>query len=131
MRLSSKAFVLCAVTLGLAGGITALLVGHVAADTAQTPAPAPASSHARNLSLQPEALKLARRLGARFSSRKNTTSVVVGTLRLALEARVMQMTRTQTDEGENVEITIDRSLDTLTWDAKQGALSLGRPATGS
>ena len=43
----------------------------------------------------------------------------------------MQMTRTQTEDGENVQITIERSLDTLTWDAKQGALSLGRPASPS
>jgi len=76
-------------------------------------------------------MKLARQLGVRFLTGKNATSLVVGTLRIGSEARLIQMTRIQTDDGESVQLTLDGLLGSLTWDAKQGVLSAGRQATTS
>jgi len=85
--------------------------------------------NSRNLALQPEAFKLARELGKRFSVDKNATAVVMGTLQIGSEARLIQLARTQTADGESVQITIDGSPEPLTWDAEQGGLSSGREAS--
>jgi hypothetical protein len=85
----------------------------------------------RNLSLQPEAFNLGRRLGKRFSPGKREQSSVVGTLTIGSEQRTVRTIRKQTDDGEQVEIKIDGSPGSLTWDAGQGALSSGARASGS
>lgn len=77
----------------------------------------------RNLSLQPEAFNLGRRLGKRFSPGNREQSVLVGTLTLGSERRNVQIMRKQTDDGERIEIAIPGSHGPLTWDATQGALS--------
>ena len=98
--------------------------------TTQEPTTTRIASGRRNLSLQPEALKLARRLGTRFLADKNTTSVVVGNLSTGSEVRTVGMTRKQSEDGESVEIRVEGSA-VLTWDATQGALTAGQRATGS
>jgi hypothetical protein len=85
----------------------------------------------RNLSLQPEALNMARRLGQRFSPARREKSILVGTLTIGSQRQAVQTLRTQTDDGEQVEIKIAGSLSALTWDAAQGALSSASRATGS
>jgi hypothetical protein len=85
----------------------------------------------RNLSLQPEAFNMGRRLGQRFSPDRRERSILAGTLTIGSEQRSVQTARTQTDDGEQVEITIAGSPDLLTWEARQGALSSSRRATGS
>lgn len=82
----------------------------------------------RNLSLQPEAFNLSRRLGKRFSPGKREQSVLVGTLLLSTERREVQITRKQTDDGEQVEIALNGSPGALTWNAEQGARSAGERA---
>ena len=86
---------------------------------------------ARNLSLQPEAFNMARRLGSRFGASKRATSVMVGTLIIGSERRQVQTKRVQMDDGEQVEIKLAGSGDTLTWDASSGSLSSGRQANGN
>jgi hypothetical protein len=83
----------------------------------------------KNLALQPEAFKLARRLGARFSPDKSSTSVVAGTLTIGSEARTMEMTRTQTNNGETVEIGVAGFSAAFLWDAGKGGLSSDSRAT--
>lgn len=85
----------------------------------------------RNLSLQPEAFNMGHRLGKRFSPGKRERSILIGTLTIGSEQRIVQTTRTQTDDGEQVEIKIAGSPGSLTWDRNQGALSSGSRATGS
>src|SRR5689334_11691244 len=51
---------------------------------------------ARNLSLQPEAFAMSKRLGSRFGSDKREKSVVIGTLIVGSERRMVLTTRTQT-----------------------------------
>src|SRR5712692_9236931 len=76
-----------------------------------------------SLSMQPEAFNMGRRLGARFSPSKRETSTLDGTLTIGTDLRTMQTTRTQTDDGEQIEIKFVGSTGSLTWDAAQGALS--------
>lgn len=85
----------------------------------------------RNLSLQPEAFKLSRRLGNRFTSTRQIASTLVGTLITGTLQRVINVTRKQTDNGEQVEIKTIGSEAVLTWDAGTGALSSGARASGS
>ena len=85
----------------------------------------------RNLSLQPEAFNMARRLGSRFGASKRAVSVMIGTLIIGSDQRHVQTKRVQTDDGEQVEVKIAGSGDTLTWDAGSGSLSSGRHANGN
>lgn len=93
--------------------------------------PGTVGKRARNLSLQPEAFNMSRRLGQRFSPGKREISVLVGTLTIGSERRTVQTIRTQSDDGEQVEIKIAGSQGSLTWDAAQGALSSANRATDS
>src|SRR5436853_451884 len=86
---------------------------------------------ARNLSLQPEAFNLSRRLGQRFSPRKRDISTFIGTLVIGTDRKIVTAIRRQTDDGEQVEIHVAGSPAFFTWDANQGALLSGAPATGS
>ena len=99
--------------------------------TTQPPPQTRTASSTRNLSFQPDAMKLARQLGARFLTGKNATTLVLGTLKIGSEVRPMQLTRIQTDDGETVQLTLDALMGSLTWDPKQGVLSAGRQATAS
>ena len=86
---------------------------------------------ARNLSLQPEAFNLSRRLGQRFSSGKREISTFIGTLAIGADQKIVTAIRRQTDDGEQVEIHVAGSPGFFTWDASQGAFSAGAPAMGS
>jgi hypothetical protein len=86
---------------------------------------------ARNLSLQPEAFNLSRRLGQRFSSRTREISTFIGTLAIGPDRKIVTTIRKQTDDGEQVEIHVAGSPGVLTWDATQGPLSANARATGS
>jgi hypothetical protein len=88
--------------------------------TANQPA---ARAIARNLSLQPTALNVGRRLGKRFSPARQEKSILIGTLVIGGEQRVVRTTRTQTNDGEQVEIQIAGSQASLTWDSTDGPLS--------
>lgn len=136
MPARAKTF-LCALLIGLvACGATALLVAGVRRTTdkpsliAQTTTSARTTRRRRNLSLQPEALRLARQVGARFLAEKNATSALVGTLTIGSERRTMQVTRKLLEDGESVEIQVEGS-PALSWDAKQGALAADQQASGS
>ena len=85
----------------------------------------------RNLSLQPEALAVARRLGKRFDQRKRAQSTIVGTLTIGSEKRTVRTVRTQTDKGELIEINLTGKGGALTWDSGSGALSGGARAHGA
>jgi len=84
-----------------------------------------------NLSLQPEAFKLSRLLGQRFSSRQRHQSIVSGTLRIGTDQRLVNLVRRQTDDGERIEITVPGFPGLLTWSAGEGPLSSGGRAGGS
>lgn len=85
-------------------------------------------SQERNLSIQREAVRLARTVGKRFDSDKRSTSVLVGTLKIGSEQRQVQTKREQKDDGEKVEIKLSGGGGALTWDASEGVLSAGSRA---
>jgi len=85
----------------------------------------------RNLSLQPEALIMSRRLGSRFAADKREKSVLIGTLTIGADRRTVQISRTQKDDGEQIEIKLAGSGPPLTWDASQGVMSAGARANQS
>jgi hypothetical protein len=85
-------------------------------------------ARSRNLSLQPEAFNLSRRLGKRFSHSKREQSILVGTLIVGAERQAVRVIRRQTDDGEQVEIAVAGSSVPLSWDASQGAMQSGERA---
>lgn len=90
-----------------------------------------ATRAARNLSLQPEAFNLGRRLGQRFSSRTRELSTFTGILTVGTNQTLVTTVRGQTANGERVEIYVASSPTAFTWDANQGALVGTSRATGS
>lgn len=79
----------------------------------------------RNLSLQPEAFKMGRRLGTRFARANRAVSVIQGTLTMGTERRTVSMVRRQTERGEGVEIALGAGPPLLTWSEAEGARSSG------
>jgi hypothetical protein len=75
-----------------------------------------------SLALQPEAVKLSRRIRAKgFDPQKPRTVVVDGVLTTATDRRNVQIVRTQTLSGEQVDITLTGTTVPLSWDATSGA----------
>jgi len=102
-----------------------------AAEQGRTENPAKTNTRPmRNLSLQPQAFQMGRRLGHRFDPEGRDKSVSAGTLTMASDSRPIQIIRSQTDDGEQVEIHI-AGQGSLTWDAASGALSSKARARGS
>lgn len=85
----------------------------------------------RNLSLHPEAFNMGRRLGQRFSPVGREKSQLIGTLNIGSERRIVHTTRSQTDDGEQVEIKIAGIPGKLFWDLAEGARSANGKASGS
>ena len=73
----------------------------------------------RNLSLQPEAQRVARRLGKRFSPSARGTSVLVGTVKMGDSEQPINLTRRQTQTGETVELHVANRR--LNWSDHEGA----------
>jgi len=82
----------------------------------------------RNLALQPEALKLSRRLGRRFWDPQRTISIASGTVTVGVTSQVVQLVRRQTDRGERIEIVIGVGPTSLTWNESDGSKSSGQTA---
>ena len=82
------------------------------------------------LSLQPEADRLRRRLGKRFSAPGLEVAMLVGTLKLGAQQYTALITRSQQDDGESITVGLNGSPAVLTWNDKDGAKSAGATATG-
>jgi hypothetical protein len=111
------------VLLGMAVAASALLITRAAPEknfTLQsTPQLRAAKRGPRNLSLQPEALRVARQLGKRFSATSRATSVATGILTLSGADQPLIITRHQTETGEQIELQIGSRA--LTWGDQEGA----------
>lgn len=73
----------------------------------------------RNLFLQPDALRVSRRLGKRFGPSARGTSVLVGTLRIDGSEQPVNITRRQTQTGEAVDLHVANRR--LSWSDQEGA----------
>ena len=76
----------------------------------------------RNLSLRPEALSVARRLGNRFRPSSRATSIAVGSLTIAGNQQRVTFIRRQTEGGETVELLLGSR--GLTWSDREGIRAL-------
>jgi hypothetical protein len=78
----------------------------------------PVNKGGRNLSLQPEAYRVARQLGKRFGAASRTVSTSSGQLSIAGTQQAMTITRRQAESGETIELSLaDRA---LSWNADEG-----------
>jgi hypothetical protein len=73
------------------------------------------------LRTQPEADKLRRRLGKRFTKSGLEVSVLLGTLTIDGDRKAIRITRAQDSDGEQIAIAIGSESATLTWTSDQGA----------
>lgn len=127
----------------LAIGLMAILAGAVmsrvekaqvrATTIATTPVPAPTRSaaaassrlHSR-LSFQPEANKMRRRLGQRFTRPGGEMAISSGTLTVDGQVHPISIIRTQDEvDGERVAIAVDGGAPLLSWNPRDGAMSNG------
>jgi len=92
-------------------------------------APAISARPTRNLSLQPAAFNVGRRLGQRFGTNRLEQSILIGTLTIGNNQENVQLVRQQTNDGEEIQIAVGGTL--LTWKASEGAMSANGPATGA
>ena len=99
----------------LACAVSAVLIRGT---SSQTPVQ-PRSGKMRNLSLQPEAFKLSRRLGNRFAPSRQTSSTLVGTLITGTLQQEVNVVRKQSSTGEEVGIGM-AGAGTLTWSDGEG-----------
>jgi hypothetical protein len=80
----------------------------------------------RNLSLQPEAFRVARQLGKRFGAASRAVSTSSGQLSVAGTQQAVTITRRQAEGGETVELSLANRV--LTWNADEGTkASTGAP----
>lgn len=75
-----------------------------------------------NFALEPEAVKLSRRVRAKdFDPKKPRTVVVDGVLTTATDRRNVQIVRTQNNSGEHVDVSLTGTATIFAWDASSGA----------
>ena len=110
----------------IACAVSAVLLGSASSDvsTAQNPNQT-RTGKGRNLSLQPEAFKLSRRLGNRFASSRQTSSTLAGTLVTGTLQQDVNVVRKQTSSGEEVGIGVAGAAGTLTWSDGDGPGAAG------
>jgi hypothetical protein len=112
----------------LAFGVVAFILARTGAAEKTTSSPTNLQSSARgtsrNLSLQPEAFKLSRRLGYRFKSGESSATMV-GTLTTGGTERSVNITRRQVPAGEDVIVGIAGEAGTLAWNDVAGAQAIG------
>jgi len=106
-----------------------LVTRNLSATADQTSAQTRPAGKGRNLSLQPEAFKLSRRLGKRFLTSNLSSTTIVGILTTEGAVKNINITRKQISTGEDVGIGITGEAGTLTWndgeDDKPSGTSLG------
>ena len=129
MSRKSRTVLCCIALLGMATAASAFLITRAASErsvTLQSTTQVRAGKRGpRNLFLQPEALRVARQLGKRFSGTSKATSVAAGTLTVSGAEQPLTITRRQTDYGEQVALLIGSRA--LTWNPQDGIKAVDSP----
>ena len=116
------AVLLCAGLAGLAAyAVNAFLITRAASNSPWLNAQevrARVNRGGRNLFLQPEALRVSRRLGKRFDRSSRAMMTSVGTLTLGGTQQPLTLIRRQTESGEDVELVLGGR--GLTWTTNDG-----------
>ena len=129
----SKNFVLGGVCLAVVACATSavVLITRAANDswsqTSQAAPSRPTNKGRRNLSLQPEASRVARQLGKRFGVATGGVTGLSGQLLVAGTQQSLALTRRQVESGETVELSLPNR--TLTWSAAEGTKAGASAAT--
>ena len=95
------------------------------ASASQTPAQSRPAGTVRNLALQPEAFRLSRRLGKRFTPSRESSATMVATLTTGGVVQSVSITRRQTPTGEDVAIGLGSGGGTLDWNDVDGSKAIG------
>jgi len=124
MSRTPRNLLLCSVYLVVVVGITSVILitpawVDTSGSTAQTSSSTSASSGPRNLAMQPEAVRVARRLGKRFNPSSRTAFVLTGTLTIDASWQPVNITRSRSNKGERVDILV--ASRALTWHTEEGA----------
>ena len=131
MSRRSKTVLCCCALLAIAAIASAFLIARAAPERSlpiQSTTQVPAGNRGpRNLFLQPEALRVARQLGKRFSASTSETLVVAGTLTSSAAEQPLSITRRQTNIGEQVDLLVGSS--TLTWSDQEGTKAVAGVAS--
>ena len=83
------------------------------------------------LALQPEADRFRRTLGQRFLTPGHELATISGTLNAGAQQYQVRIVRTQSANGEGVEIALNGGPASLTWNATEGAKSGAAPSSGA
>lgn len=107
-----------------------LSVNHTNADL-QTPGRKNAKvRNKRPLALQPEALKLSRRIGGeRFESSVASSVIMQGVLKTDGDSQNVTLVRRQDEDGERVEVALNGNRPSLAWAKDSGPQGLGQSLT--
>ena len=125
MSRMSKSFVVGGVCLAVVVSVISavVLITHASSNSSSQPSPVGAARRnnkgARNLSLQPEASRVARQLGKRFGPTSRAASTFSGQLNTSDGQQSITLTRRQTENGETAELNFSNRA--LTWNAEEGA----------
>lgn len=111
-----------------------VLMSNASPESMLTTPPTPATQtrterKTRNLSLQPEAFRVSRRLGARFSPKARGSTITTGTLIVGADQQIVTMMRRQTDDGESVDV--DLGGRKLTWSDSEGVRAVPSSPTAA
>jgi len=119
----SRTVLLCAWSVGfIVCAVSAVIVDRgMSASADQISVQTRPAGKVRNLSLQPEAFKLSRRLGNRFLPSRESSTAIAGILITGGVEQSVNITRRQTPTGENVSIGITGEAATLSWNDAEGA----------
>ncbi len=123
MSLKWKTLISSGASLIVVSCVTTAILNAGASTETLSPAklvqPQPSSERRiKNLSLQPEAFRMSRRLGARFSAKTQGATTTIGTLTVANSRQPVTVIRRQTDDGESVDVVLGGR--TLTWRNAEG-----------
>ena len=124
MSRMSKSFVAGGVCLVVIACVTSAVVLVSRAENNSTShlsanVPSPRNNKGpRNLSLQPEAARVARQLGKRFGPTSHSVTAFSGQISLSGTQQPLSITRRQTEDGELVELGLANRA--FSWNAKEG-----------
>ena len=111
---------------------TAILNAGASTETSavnQSPSQPRIELKTRNLSLQPEAFRMSRRLGARFFPKTRGTTTTTGVLTVGTSEQSTTIIRRQTDDGESVDVVLGGRM--LRWRNGEGVTGVPSSPTAS
>lgn len=129
-----KTLILGGASLIVVSSVTAAILNAGASTETSSPTPqiqpqSRSERRIRNLSLQPEALRASRKLGARFAPKARGSTTMTGNLIVGTDEQTATLIRRQTDNGESVDLVLGGRM--LTWSETEGLRGLQSSPTAA